>query len=273
VLVHRDIAEAFLPRALAALKDAGVTIHGDDRFALHATGTGVGFAPVTDEESSYALGQKGNILTITRKTIINDDVSVVQTMIRRLGRAARRTHARHIWLPITANQVTTYDAVALFDLANHANLSAVAFAVTTVQAMILLMRQQTEPDSGERIAFEGQFHLHVPPELEFAAIAACTPSADPGGKTLQDTTLIGRVVPHVNPLFTDATDFVLTGSPEDCEMIEVGYLNGNEEPELLLADMPNVGQMLLADKLQYRIRHEYGRTVVDHRGMAKSVNP
>lgn len=50
VLVHREIADAFLPRALAELKDAGVTIHGDDRFALHATGTGIGFAPVTDDD-------------------------------------------------------------------------------------------------------------------------------------------------------------------------------------------------------------------------------
>jgi glutamate-5-semialdehyde dehydrogenase len=58
VLVHRDIADTFLPRALAALKEAGVTIHGDDRFALHATGTGIGFAPVTDEdwaEEYYSL--------------------------------------------------------------------------------------------------------------------------------------------------------------------------------------------------------------------------
>jgi len=50
VLVHRDIAEAFLPRALDALRDAGVTIHGDSRFALHATGTGVAFADVTDDD-------------------------------------------------------------------------------------------------------------------------------------------------------------------------------------------------------------------------------
>lgn len=58
VLVHREIADAFLPRALASLKDAGVTIHGDDRFALHATGTGIGFAPVTDDdwaEEYYSL--------------------------------------------------------------------------------------------------------------------------------------------------------------------------------------------------------------------------
>jgi len=50
VLVHRDIAEAFLPRALDALREAGVTIHGDDRFALHATGSGLAFAPVTDDD-------------------------------------------------------------------------------------------------------------------------------------------------------------------------------------------------------------------------------
>jgi glutamate-5-semialdehyde dehydrogenase len=29
VLVHRDVADAFLPRALAALRDKGVTVHGD----------------------------------------------------------------------------------------------------------------------------------------------------------------------------------------------------------------------------------------------------
>ncbi|QSB15296.1 glutamate-5-semialdehyde dehydrogenase [Natronosporangium hydrolyticum] len=31
LLVHADAADAFLPRALAALREAGVTVHGDDR--------------------------------------------------------------------------------------------------------------------------------------------------------------------------------------------------------------------------------------------------
>lgn len=50
VLVHREIADAFLPRALEALKDAGVTVHADDRFALHATGTGIVVEAVTDDD-------------------------------------------------------------------------------------------------------------------------------------------------------------------------------------------------------------------------------
>jgi glutamate-5-semialdehyde dehydrogenase len=50
VLVHAQIADAFLPRALEALREAGVTVHGDSRFALHATSAGVGFAEVTDDD-------------------------------------------------------------------------------------------------------------------------------------------------------------------------------------------------------------------------------
>jgi glutamate-5-semialdehyde dehydrogenase len=49
-LVHADIADTFLPRALEALKDAGVTIHGDGRMKPYATSSGIGFADVTDDD-------------------------------------------------------------------------------------------------------------------------------------------------------------------------------------------------------------------------------
>ena len=35
LLVHADVADAFLPRVVAALQEAGVTIHGDDAFAAY----------------------------------------------------------------------------------------------------------------------------------------------------------------------------------------------------------------------------------------------
>ncbi|GAB2927501.1 glutamate-5-semialdehyde dehydrogenase [Nonomuraea fastidiosa] len=34
-LVHEDIADAFVPKALAALREAGVTVHGDERIAAY----------------------------------------------------------------------------------------------------------------------------------------------------------------------------------------------------------------------------------------------
>jgi glutamate-5-semialdehyde dehydrogenase len=37
VLVHEAVADAFLPQALAALKDAGVTVHGDEAVRTHGT--------------------------------------------------------------------------------------------------------------------------------------------------------------------------------------------------------------------------------------------
>jgi len=45
LLVHSGIAEEFLPRAVRALQEAGVTIHGDDAFAAYD-----GVVPVTDED-------------------------------------------------------------------------------------------------------------------------------------------------------------------------------------------------------------------------------
>lgn len=77
LLVHRDIANEFLPRMLDALKAAGVTIHGDDRFALHASSSGIGFAPVTDEDWAaeyYSLDLAAGIVDS-----IDDAIAHIQT--------------------------------------------------------------------------------------------------------------------------------------------------------------------------------------------------
>jgi glutamate-5-semialdehyde dehydrogenase len=49
-LVHADIADAFLPVALQALKDAGVTVHGDDRIRPYAEAATIEFADATDDD-------------------------------------------------------------------------------------------------------------------------------------------------------------------------------------------------------------------------------
>jgi len=46
VLIHRDVADAFTPKALAALKDAGVTVHGDERVAGYSSDV----VPATEED-------------------------------------------------------------------------------------------------------------------------------------------------------------------------------------------------------------------------------
>jgi glutamate-5-semialdehyde dehydrogenase len=46
LLVHSEVAEQFLPSALTALQDAGVTVHGDDRVRAYSDAV----EPVTDED-------------------------------------------------------------------------------------------------------------------------------------------------------------------------------------------------------------------------------
>jgi hypothetical protein len=78
---------------------------------------------------------------------------------------------------------------------------------------------------------------------------------------------------NVNPLFTDVTDWGVHVVPGAAgrESIQVDFLQGREEPEFFLADMPTVGQMFYGDKIQYKGRHEYGGDVMDFRGATKNV--
>jgi glutamate-5-semialdehyde dehydrogenase len=50
LLVHREVADAFLPRVLEALADAGVTVHADERFAEAAAGGPCTVVNATDED-------------------------------------------------------------------------------------------------------------------------------------------------------------------------------------------------------------------------------
>ncbi len=47
-LVHKNVADIFLPKALSALKDQNVTIHGDEKIKLHCEKARINFVSVTD---------------------------------------------------------------------------------------------------------------------------------------------------------------------------------------------------------------------------------
>ena len=77
LLVHRDIADDFLPTAMAALDAAGVTVHGDGRTEPYARAAGVPFAAVTDDDWAaeyYSLDIAAGIV---------DDLDQALTHIRR----------------------------------------------------------------------------------------------------------------------------------------------------------------------------------------------
>jgi hypothetical protein len=228
-------------------------------------------AGVTDEESTYSIGQKGNLLTITRKTIVNDDISIIQRLIDGLGRAARRTHAKYVWALITGN-ANCSDGTAIFT-GGHGNLGATALSHATALIAYKALAAMTEKDSGERIGLLSDASIKpnlfgpidimetvaqiAEDEYYFSANDLTTKVRNP---------LKGKINGIVNPLMTDTNNWYLLLPPEVIDLIEMGYLNGREEPELFVADGVQSEQVFVADKVRYKIRHEYAGANIDYRG-------
>lgn len=233
-------------------------------------------AGVTDEEASYTVAQKGNILTFTRKTILNDDISIVQRLVSRLGRAARRTHAKYIW-NFFINNGTCSDGTSWFT-SPHGNLGSAALSFANALTMYMALGKMTEKDSGERLGLLSD--PSVKPTLVYPIdLIALGESIvnDDDYYTSNDLTtktrnsLKGKIEGYCCPLLTDATDWGMLLPPEVIDMIEMGYLNGREEPEMFVADSPQGEQVFVADKIRYKIRHEYAGTVIDYRSGGKNV--
>ncbi|GAA0365749.1 glutamate-5-semialdehyde dehydrogenase [Microbispora corallina] len=76
-LVHAGIADAFVPRALAALKDAGVTVHGDERTRAYSPDV----VPVTEDD------YRAEFLSLDIAAAVVDSLDEAVSHIRRYGSA------------------------------------------------------------------------------------------------------------------------------------------------------------------------------------------
>jgi len=233
-------------------------------------------AAITDEEVTYTLGQKGNLLTITRKTIINDDISIVQRVVNKVGRAARRTHGQYVWDMYIDND-TCVDGTAVFT-SGHGNLGSSALSHATAYVAWAALAGMTEKDSGKYLglldAGDVVLNLIGPPaiknlitriekeEFYYSSNDLTTKLPNP---------ILGLIKGHVLSLLSaDANDWLMVVPPDIAELIEMGYLNGREEPEMFVADSPQSEQVFVADKIRHKIRHEYAGAPIDYVGAYKA---
>lgn len=76
----------------------------------------------------------------------------------------------------------------------------------------------------------------------------------------------------LTPLWwADLTDWALLADKNIIDMVEIGFVDGAEEPQLLVQDVPTIGNVFTNDEIRYRVRHEYGLAIVDYRGFTKNV--
>ena len=234
---------------------------------LPTVAEGADYLPLTspgDEEATYKAGKKGGTEDLTLEMIKNDDVGVIRRIPTKLSRAAKRTLAKFVFDFLRANPVI-YDTKALFHV-DHNNLFAAALSKAELAAHRLAMLKQTELSSNDRIGIAPS-RLVVPADLQEAAVDLFKLS------TNNEKTFIQTLTMNIIPVWywTDANDWCTAADPADIPGIEMGFLDGREEPELFVQDTPNVGSMFAADKLTYKIRHIYGGAVTDYRAFTKAV--
>nr|WP_315237711.1 hypothetical protein [uncultured Albidiferax sp.] len=221
-----------------------------------------------DEKATYAVTKRGGTEDVTLEAIKNDDVQALRRIPLELALAAKNTLYEFVFDFYRTNP-TIYDTLALYH-ATHGNLFTGALTAAEFAVHRLAMLKQTRAGSGKRLA-TAPVSLLVPFELQETAYNAFV-----RGQNL-DKTFVQTINPEVIPVsyWTDGNDWVTVGDQNKAPTIEIGFLDGKEEPELFVQDMPNVGSMFSNDKVTYKIRHIYGGNVLvdGYKSTSKGVVP
>ncbi len=234
---------------------------------LPAVAENAAYAALTspsDEKATYAISKRGGKETISIETIANDDVGAIRKIPLRMAVAAKRTLFEFV-LDFLATNPVVYDTLALFH-ATHANLGAAALDNTSFAAARLAVKKQSEAGSSKRLGLVLR-HLYVPSELEEAAFNMFVRN------TNNDETFVQSRKPmvHVIDYWTDTNNWFATADKRETPLIELGFYNGNEEPELFVQDLPSQGSLFSNDQIVYKIRHIYGGNVLDYRGFYGAI--
>lgn len=218
----------------------------------------------TDEEAKYAVAKRGGTEKITLEMIKNDDVGAIERIPGKLNIAAKRTLGRFCMDFLRTNAVI-YDGNSLFTTARK-NLGTDELSDDSFAAARIAMLQMKERDSNEYLGIPPKF-LWIPADLERQAFDLFRRD------TNLDETFVQSQHPTVVSVWywTQPKDWVLSASKEELPTVELGFLDGQEEPELFVQDNPTVGSLFNNDTITYKIRHIYGGAVIDYRGLYKSV--
>jgi hypothetical protein len=225
-----------------------------------------------DARENYTPTKFGNLVVVTLETFLNDDVHAVTRIPTKIAHAATVTineQVANLFTQSSGTGPTLSDTFHVFDSANHqGNTSnstpAYDLSSSSLQnAMTALEKIQNS--ASKRIGVRGRYLL-IPPDLRWTA-AVITQSQYAAGTANNDINpLAGAVVPIVVPQFTTTYQWYLLADPSQIESLEVGFLNGREEPELLVQDNPTQGAVFTNDAISYKVRHIYGAGWLDYRG-------
>lgn len=223
------------------------------------------YVTLNDKQATIALATYGELFSITRQAIINDDLSMLTDVPMKLGKAAKATIADLVYAILIDNNKMSTDGIALFDKAKHGNVldNGVVMDVATLDKARQMMRQQKE---GER-------HLNIRPAFVLVptALEATTnqviksvsvKGADINAGIMNPVKDFATVIAEPRLDDKSATTFYLAAA-KGTDTIEVAYLNG--------VDTPYIDQQegFKSDGVTTKVRIDAGVSPIDYRGLVK----
>lgn len=222
------------------------------------------YGGMTDGVEKYALGTYGRIVTVTRQTLINDDLGAFDRLPVLLGRQAAELEARLFWSILTAN-ANLSDGVALFH-ATHGNLAGAGTVIDTTNLgkARAAMRKQVSlaGKAGEEEALNiAPRFLVTGPDKEVEAQQALTAVLAAQGSNVN--VFAGSLTPITEARLT-GNAWYLVADPMTIDTIEYSYLEGEEG----LFVEQRIG--FEVDGIEIKGRVDFAAKAIDFRGMYKN---
>ena len=237
------------------------------------------FDATTEEAPSISVTKRGGLVSITREGFYNDDTGILSHLpkeIADLCAAVLEQFVADLYLSYTAaiNDTNIYDATVLYT-AGHGNLGAAALTYGALNTRINAMLAAVQPDSSRPIS-NMPAHLIVPIALRATAMQLVSSEKEPGtadnGVNAVRSYLSGPEAVIVSPFLRgDTNNWGLARSKSDGAGIHVNFLGGRVDPEILTQDGAQFGTVFTHDRINIKVRHEYGGAVTDYRAFDYSV--
>jgi len=192
---------------------------------------------LSDTRAIYTPQKRGNLVAVTRETVVNDDLQAIKQIPSKLAVAAAFTLAEFVYGFLTATG-NIYDGSPLFTKGGAHNNSVVttpgtansgaALASVAMQGGVTLMRRQTNL-AGKPIGLKPRY-LVVSPELEWQAMVITRSAGAPGVNYNDINPMMGYAEVIVAPQLTSATGWYLAADPRVVDTVEIGFVGGQLTP-------------------------------------------
>ena len=222
------------------------------------------YVTADDRGAPIALATYGGLFSITRQAIINDDMSVFQSIPASMGRAASRTIGDLVYAILTSNN-NFADGKPLFH-EDHGNIvtSAEGLVPTALGEARKQMRMQQDRH-GNTLNIAPGFVI-VPAALESIAMQVLRSTSVPGAETnsgiMNPVNSLGELVVE-SRLDANSPDSWYVAAEQGSDTVEVAYLDGVDTPYLEQQEGWSV------DGVSYKCRIDAGVAPLDYRGMVR----